>query len=667
MSNSKFLEMLSVSGGSQPSALRNSGGRRSLGIMWMSLCGVLAFGISVCRASPHADLGSLDPHPVADLFGPLRAGVPRGPDEQAAAEALAHLRTVEGAHLDSATGQLLIFGEYTEAPGPIRMEDVGLGLRSAVLELEPLSMTIDPMVADKNGPLMDVRFFGESTNTHFGQVMFECDRLMKGLGLGQDNLTRQPLTTQAKEFVSYIDLCQGLSEGSKEPLWARFWIVQNHGKFPEDDSRGKPVVQLSDDRHTAWFHFHRLYAQTEMMKDPGKGRKLESSGGQQNPAAKRFVDHFNAYYDDIAKEFPAFADLKEMSKLVSLGHWAVDSKLDLDWELLYTVGSDTAVTTPLTTPSLRVTNSVRVGQTIHQVTVFGGVDLDVKNVYPDTDPSKNPGIDPDKTRDMAAAVERARSEMRSKALVDAGEKDGRRKVIVASGPRIRGPPGGEMWTPQVRGAIARITTGAGEVGLPAFVDPVSKALIPNLPVLRMGFSKQHEATAGFTVNGKKYLTRRPDFLFITSPLRDIDIRFSTKPEFDRERDELFFSSDNPSVKGFYPKSTSLVLKDGTQYRFDEVTGRVVEALRPGMDAVKLDFKGYSDGCFKESPHAPHAPSTGPPTGPLVRQAIARLSPTARTENRGDAMTVTMSCAAAQKPVSFRTAGGRLPDTKGGGQ
>ena len=186
--------------------------------------------------------------PNGDLFHSLRHSTAGDRVTETSAwpsiiQAIEHLKTIDGAAIDEETGQLVLAGESTDVPGSITLDDVTVALRAAFFEREEVGMTIDEDPNDKEGPRMFVKFFGGTKDTHFGQVMFECDRLMKSLGLGQDNLTKQPLAARFPEFASHVALSRQYEPGNTHPSWNRFWINVATGR--KDAEAGGPILGVS--------------------------------------------------------------------------------------------------------------------------------------------------------------------------------------------------------------------------------------------------------------------------------------------------------------------------------------------------------------------------------------------------------------------------------------
>ncbi|MCX6031850.1 MAG: hypothetical protein NT169_21430 [Chloroflexi bacterium] len=299
-----------------------------------------------------------------------------------AAQALAGLSVLEGAIYDPARRQLALIG----APGAAAFEPDDL--RVALADVFA-GNDAGPAVSIDPGPTvgtMTVRFTGPVTNTHFGQVLFEADRLMKTLGLGQDNLTRQPVSATVPGYQTHLDLIVRL-EGDKpsnaQPTWHRFWFVPTDMK-----------VGLSANGRAMRFIDASLKVENECLDE-----YLKPLPGCRAPAADAFAAHLTAHYDEYAAQFPILRQLKELGKLVSLAKWLRDQKIPLDLAWLNARGR-AAVETPFTTPALTVTREISATPTtatgtltiIRTYSLYGGVKFQFENQYQSV-PSTGPVVE----------------------------------------------------------------------------------------------------------------------------------------------------------------------------------------------------------------------------------------------------------------------------------
>jgi hypothetical protein len=278
------------------------------------------------------------------------------------AEALADLTALEGAIYDQASGQLILFGQKDPAAPSLNPDDLVVALKGVYTGYDPW-VSIDP--GPKWGEMV-VSYSEMIINTHFGQAMFEADRQLKVLGLGQDNLTNEPVTSTVPGYRNLVKLNLALKKGTpEEESWHRFWIEVH-----------KMRLALSQDRQAISFLESSLEVNTEYL---GRDRKPLPQP-RSDPAAETFAAHLTQHYDRFADERPAFREVVTLARLVSLAKWTeyADIPVDVTWlEGQYAIRAGT----PLTTTAITVTGQVREGSWIHTVQLYGGVKLHFENEY----------------------------------------------------------------------------------------------------------------------------------------------------------------------------------------------------------------------------------------------------------------------------------------------
>lgn len=598
--------------------------------------------------------------PGPDLFAALRKPTATLDADQywyELGQALRQLQTLEGAHFDPETGRLMLYGEYSEAGGPFHLEDLIVALRAEFHERAGLGVTIDPAGNDPTGPVMHVLFFAGAENTNLGRVMFEADRLLKCLSLGKHNETGEAVTSEVEGYAPLPEVMLQLKSGAQESLWSRFWIVpsldndpETRNPIPDEDSRYKAVVTVTDDWNTIWFEGVRLFVRTEIME--AKGGELVSSGGAEDPASRYFAVLLSNKYDEFAQEFPVLGELKELSKLVLLAKWLRQQKLPFDHELLYLRSEEEPTRTPEQTPTLNVAVSrPSGGNIIRQVTLLGGVEMKPRLFYAN---------DTNGHAQQLASVTKAQPPQAvSRPAHRLDDPQGKPKQMVSVGGGSRAPPASEnpeAGRPRRRKPL-RVTEAKGVVDasgrpvkaalrvlstdtpisqttlerndLTIYRDPGTGREILNLPVLRISYNPRELHTKQVSTGGKTYEQRVADYVYVTSPLRDINIEFKPEPEFDMERSEFVFRTDHEAVIGLFPETNTLELKDGTRLRFDSNTGLVAQVDGGGKPTLDFTHPAYEDGPLVLRQERSYAQSARPPpttpAKPKRRSIVVRES------------------------------------------
>jgi hypothetical protein len=618
--------------------------RRILGIATLGVLAIVVVLVLVSGGSDRSQVPAISgdfapavevqPRPNArDLFSGLKqssATLQAAPQWQALARALAQLMTLDGAGVDRQTGQLLLAGEVDDAagPGPFLLEDVAVALHAAFYEPEVVGMTIDEDPDNKRGPEMFVKFFGGTRDTHLGWVMFECDRLMKSLGLGKDNLTHTELVSTLPGFVSRAHLVHKYEPNTRAPQWNRFWINHSTGRTPAESLDGKTLVEISDDRAFLWFYQHRMYVDTEQMVDTGKGNRLAGTG-RQGGSAKAYADLFTAHYDALTQEFPVFGQLKQLSKLVVLAEWIRKHEINFDPELLH--GSfSSSTTTPERTPTLATSTPVSGGT----VQMFGGVTLEATPKYVEARDKK--------ANALAVAAGQHQAELRAGNPVRWTGADGVLRQIVALGPPIRGPTGSRLssTTSQLRRrrspATGRpeATSQSPEVmAAETFGDfeiPAT-ASVPHVFSLQDG--RQSSVWTFTRSDGQTTKVNAPIHVRIISPDRSTSIQFADKPNLDAATQEPYLLAESNDGIRYYFETRTLRLEDGTTYRFNEIGD--LEGIIPARGPnFQLHYNRPGNGFGFQA-----ARETRRPRGPPVEEASGTLQATSRADAPADPVSI----------------------------
>lgn len=286
-----------------------------------------------------------------------------------AAEVIGDLSDIEGAVFDPVSQRIiLICRDNEEVSSPaFRLDDIAAAFRSIYSNfISDPGVTIDPDPENPKAPMMLVRFFGGVENTHFGEVLFEADRLMKSLSLGQDNITKEKITADVDGFYNMLDLSfSDLGGAYNKNLWSRFWLVPD-----------QVLLKISDNRQSISFPDTRIKVKTETMK--WQDGKLIPAG-EKDEKSEYFAAFFSRFYDNFADEFSVYHELKNLTNIVALAKWMKASgiAIDLSWIDRYAEPYHT----PEKTPSLTVSESRSSMIATKTVQIFGGTDLSFENRY----------------------------------------------------------------------------------------------------------------------------------------------------------------------------------------------------------------------------------------------------------------------------------------------
>ncbi len=289
-----------------------------------------------------------------------------GPDSKTGS-----LSSVRLDHL--ATAFRTVFGNYLHEPGvTIDPNPKNPHGKADIKGLDPENCKKKVKNQRKELPLncMEIKFFGGVENTHFGYLLLESDRLMKALSMGEDNVTRQPVSADIEGYHNLIKLEYTEMGGNHDKkLFSRFWLEPV-----------RVVVQLTEDGNSIAFTDTKIRVKTQTMRWSDETGKLIPAGKNHiDKKAEYFAGHFTEYYDKYAEQFPVFRKVKSLANLVALAKWLKLRKvnLNLDWLKDF----ETFYETETGTPSFTAKDPWPKG-----ISIFGGNDLTVK-LYKE-DPTK---------------------------------------------------------------------------------------------------------------------------------------------------------------------------------------------------------------------------------------------------------------------------------------
>lgn len=198
---------------------------------------------------------------------------------------LGYMTKPVGLIFDPATSDAIIIGEKS-GNSNIFLDDFACSLKSLYLYGDYPKITIDPEGNINTATWHKVKMTKGIENSHFGQVFFESDYLLKKISL---NLVK----IKASRFKSQYRL---IIEGRRQDnISSRFWfkptpvdiLVSNNAVF----INSYPVRVLSE----------TLYPKFT-----------------EDPTAVKFAQSFNQRFDELAKDYPIFEDLRSLLRLVGI-------------------------------------------------------------------------------------------------------------------------------------------------------------------------------------------------------------------------------------------------------------------------------------------------------------------------------------------------------------
>jgi hypothetical protein len=295
---------------------------------------------------------------------PAMAGIPH----QQEASSLPVINDIVGATYDPDTDELVVIGQLI---GTLPTMDYNYIQDNLLAAMRAVHSTPEyPGVTIGTTPSPDpsyqlVEYFGNITDTHYGYVFFEADRILKAYSLGKDNLHQtDPFTSSVPGYQSFFDRWIALKDTGPYPISQRFWF--------------SPTLNL----RTAPGDAHGIVFSNTVVNLNWAYIASSNTSSESTQAANEFVNHFNANYDlyaaeQAAKGNYALQELPQLFKLCGIAHWAQSDivRLNADgingpWLANYPIPY---ATTPLTTPTASRTAQFNVGGITYTVVMSGGV------------------------------------------------------------------------------------------------------------------------------------------------------------------------------------------------------------------------------------------------------------------------------------------------------
>ncbi|MGA2736170.1 MAG: hypothetical protein ABSG65_01835 [Bryobacteraceae bacterium] len=297
-------------------------------------------------------------------------------------DSIATAGTLRGATYDAPGHRVVLVGDGKVTPAAVDAADLAATL---LLAYQPVPQyprfSLDP--ADpKNpaGPWLKPVYLpdGILAGSQFGRAMFQADWLMKQYSFGvivddDGNIGEREFPPGGLEDLFRISFRSGRSGNQKEE-WTRLWIMPGELKILKSE-------------HSILFDATPLVVRAKrQIVDPSSPDGLRDDDSAVDPVAQQFADTFTKNYELVAAASPAFAHLREMTKLVELSHWLRDIGAPVDLERVRREAMGRGG--PVRVPALSSERSValvtgvrREGDTIiddidkRTVHLFGGVSL----------------------------------------------------------------------------------------------------------------------------------------------------------------------------------------------------------------------------------------------------------------------------------------------------
>ena len=374
--------------------------KRSLRLLILSVSALVVLAVQPARAGGRAvSLSALESR--------LRTG------RQADVARLCGITSVGGFIADTASRDIILFGEVDESRPALYLDDLIVALRNTRLAYTHVKgrtryytapgCSIDPdpnvvrelnIVAESISRTTDettrrdlfdrwqevgrrpqsVRVLGIPFYSHFAKVMVDADHFMKRLTDGSADLSIAELSSLMDMRMDAAIESAGSDAQPMVQSMNRFWFCPGDCTYSEEDA----TIRIETCRV-------KLLTEEEYVTSSGavKGR------GRPDPLARRFADSFTAKYDEIASAKPIYRDLEELFRLVGVAKLLDDKELgSVGLKLPYLLSKHKIGTAPVIQALPGLTNLKEISERREiqgqQMAVYmwmlscGGVNMDVR-------------------------------------------------------------------------------------------------------------------------------------------------------------------------------------------------------------------------------------------------------------------------------------------------
>ena len=257
---------------------------------------------------------------------------------------------------------------------PMRLDEITTIFRSIFEQGEAPFVSIDPVPEDPKGPVMNIRHGKGSALSYAGWILFETDRVMKILGLGRDNITRDKVSCSIEGYKNQFHK-DFVTDELPDEVWERYWIVPASATRRTWEKHGARLALLDVP----------LEVRTQRMKMvDGKLEPAEDEAPTK--AAAYFSQWFTSHYNDIARQWTSippegngmkksvyiYDELRRIAQITAIAEYMREQGAAMPGWMRYYPIEPFAM--PTQTPSLRLEDEPRENQAFSRV-LYGGVDL----------------------------------------------------------------------------------------------------------------------------------------------------------------------------------------------------------------------------------------------------------------------------------------------------
>lgn len=273
---------------------------------------------------------------------------------------------IKGAAYDPKKGEIVFVGAGTVSQ-TIDLDDLVVAVRT-VYSVDANGFSIDPGVSFDAGNTaflvdgkMKVRFSGATSNTAFGQILYDADYILKKLGQGVDENSNLLINNSALAALGYMSAAErfitnGIDPGSKT---LQYWITPKDIVMQAYNQAGTSDKSfVFDDTLTSMQVCVKIYNGDGSIDLADSCVSFPASPTPLQAQAKAFADNITANYDAYSNVsgFEALKRLKRLGKIVGVVRWLRDNNIPVDLSFMADYVPKN-VTTPQTVKLLQLCKS----------------------------------------------------------------------------------------------------------------------------------------------------------------------------------------------------------------------------------------------------------------------------------------------------------------------
>lgn len=240
------------------------------------------------------------------------------------AEMALTISDIKGAVYNESLGQIILFGKKPIKLPPMKLDDLAVAIKSVygMHGKPPEAPGVDMRPSLEKPGVANINYRGQTQNTHFGQVLFEGDYLLKSLVTGKalwkDAHGNKPISVRVPGYrplkdcfkETFINTSDELQKLLAHPLSVRAWIEPEKIALTESEDGQSMVISESKMRV-----FSEVHLGSTLVALPG---------------SDLFVKHLNDNFSSYATEFPILQEVTRLGQITGIAFWLRDHGVPID-------------------------------------------------------------------------------------------------------------------------------------------------------------------------------------------------------------------------------------------------------------------------------------------------------------------------------------------------